>query len=99
MDQQGSYEVALETAKSLHGDLKRLKSEKGDHEPIPKARVGASLGIILGTGLGLTPELGLAPTLEVGLGIVQQLTIKAAIMVTYRACVHGPQMDPCPEGE
>ena len=41
-----------------------------DHELIPKARVGVSLGLILGTGLGLTPELGPGPALEADLGIM-----------------------------
>ena len=49
--------------------LKDLKVEKEDHEPIPKARVGVSLGLILGTGLGFAPGLSPGPTLEVDLGI------------------------------
>ena len=44
--------------------LKDLEVNKGDHELIPEARVGASLGLILGTGPGLSPGL----TLEADLG-------------------------------
>ena len=72
---------------------------KEDHKFIPEARVGVSLGLILGTSLGLTPELSPGPALEANLGIVQEPTVKAAIMVTYGAYVPVPQMDPCPEGE
>ena len=72
---------------------------KGDHELVPKARVGDGLGLVLGTGLGLIPELGSGPTLEADLGIVQEPTVKATIMVTYREYVPSPQMDPHPKGE
>ena len=41
-----------------------------DHELIPEARVGVSLGFVLGTSLGLTPELGPGPVLEANLGIM-----------------------------
>ena len=78
---------------------KVLKMEKEDHEPIPKARVGVSPGLILGTGLGLTPGCGPGPALEVNLGIGQGPTAKAATLVTHGAYVPGPQMDPHPEGE
>ena len=70
-----------------------------DHELIPKARVGVGLGLVLGTSLGLVPEHGPGPTLEANLGIMQEPTVKAAIMVTYGAYVPSPQMDPHPEGE
>ena len=46
-----------------------------------EARVGVGLGLILGTGPGLSP----GPTLEANLGIVQEPTVKAAIMMTYVA--------------
>ena len=48
---------------------KDSKVEKEDHEPVPKARVGVGLGLILGTSLGLTPGLGPGPALEVNLGM------------------------------
>ena len=74
-------------------------NEGEDHELVPKARIGVSLGLVLGTSLGLTPELGPGLTLEASLGIMQGPTVQAAIMVTYRAYVPGPQMDLHPEGE
>ena len=74
-------------------------NEEEDHELVPEARVGVSLGLILETGLGLTPELNPGPTLEASLGIMLGLTVKAAIMVTYGAYAPSPQMDLCPEGE
>ena len=67
---------------------KGLEVNKGeDHELIPKARVGDSLGLILGNSLGLTPELSPGPTLEANLGNVWELTVKATIMVTHGAYV------------
>ena len=68
---------------------------KGDHRLIPEARVGASLGLVLGISLGLGP----GPVLEANLGTKQGPTVKAAIMVTHGVCVPGPQMDCCLEGE
>ena len=94
LGQQESYEAALWAAHLGHwrppkpSEVTSKDSEvnKGeDHEVIPKARVGVSLGLILRTSLGLTPELGPGPTLEVNLGIMQEPTVKAAIMVTYGA--------------
>ena len=75
--------------------LKDSKVEREDHKPIPKAREGIGLGLVLGTGLGLTPGLGPGPALDVDLGIEQELTVKATIMVTHRAYVPSPQTDPC----
>ena len=48
---------------------KDSKLEKEDHEPVPKARVGVSQGLILGTGLGLAQGLSPGSALEVDLGI------------------------------
>ena len=64
-----------------------------DHELVPKARVGVSLRLVLGTGMGLVPELNPGPGLEANLGIVQEPRVKAAIMVTYRAYVPSHPMD------
>ena len=44
--------------------LKDSEVNKGDHKLIPKARVGASLELALGTGPGLNPR----PTPEANLG-------------------------------
>ena len=62
-----------------------------DHEPIPKFRVRVGLGL----ALGLSPR----PVLEVNLGIRQGLIAKAATMVTHKAYVLSPLMDPLLEGE
>ena len=66
-------------------------NEGKDHGLIPAARVEVSLG--------LTLEIGPGPTPEAGLGIVLGPTVKAALMVTYGACVPGPQTNLCPGGE
>ena len=87
----------LKPSKVTSKDSEVNKEE--DHKLVPKARVGVSLGLILGTSLGLIPELGPGPTLEADLGIVQEPRIEATIMMTYRAYVPGHPMDNCPEEE
>ena len=108
LDQQGSYEAALwvahqralETAKALQSDLRDLEVSEGeDHKLVPAAKVGVSLGLALETGPGLTLEISPGPAPEAGLGIVLGPTVKAALMVTYRAYIPSPQMNLCPEGE
>ena len=71
--------------------LKDWKVEEEDHEPMPKVKVGVSLGPIPGPGPG--------PSLGVNLGIGQGPIAKPAIMVTHKAYVLSPLMDPLLKGE
>ena len=79
----------LKPSRVTSRDLAVSKGE--DHELIPAAKVGV--------GLGLTLEISPGPTPEAGLGIVLGPTVKAALMVTYRVYVPGPQTNLGPEGE
>ena len=82
-------------------------SKGEDHGHIPAAKVEAGLelaletgpGLTLETGPGLALEIGPGPAPEAGLGIVLGLTVKATLMVTYRAYIPGPQTNLCPGGE
>ena len=79
--------------------LRGLAVSKEDHQLVPTAKVGVSLELTLETGPGITLQIGPGPTPEASLGIVLGPTVKAALMVTYRAYVLSPQMNLCPEGE
>ena len=70
---------------------KDSKVGEEDHMPVPKVRVGVSLG--------LAPGLGPGPALEVNLRIGRGLTAKATIRVTHKAYVLSPLMDSLFEGE
>ena len=77
-----------------------LAVSKGeDHGLIPAAKVEVGLELALETGPGLALEIGPGPAPEASLGIVLGPTVKAALMVTYGACIPGPQTNLCPGGE
>ena len=63
-------------------------NEEKDHGLIPAARVEASLELTLEVSPGLTLEIGPGR-----LEIMLEPTVKAALMVTYKACVPGPPMN------
>ena len=100
MAPQVAHQRALETAKALQSDLKRLGSEKGeDHRLVPAGKVEVSLEPALETSPGLALEISPGSTPEASLGIMLGLTVKAALMVTYGTWVPGPQTNLCPGGE
>ena len=66
-------------------------NEEEDHELVPKARVGVGLGLVLETSLGLAIELNPGPAPEASLGIMLGMTVKAAVIVTYRAYAPSPR--------
>ena len=70
-----------------------------DHELGHAAKVGVSLEHTLDTGQGPALEIGPGPTPGANLGIVLGPTVKAALMVTYRAYIPGPKTNLHPEGE
>ena len=82
-------------------------NEGKDHGLTHAARVEASLELTLGVSPGLALEIGPGLTLEInpgldleaGLEIMLGPTVKAALMVTYRACIPGPPSNLCPGGE
>ena len=67
------------------------KNERKDHRLIPIVKVEVVPELILEVGLKLTLEVVPALTLEVGLEMVLEPTVKVTLMVTYGACILGPQ--------
>ena len=80
--------------------LRGLAASKGeDHGLVSTTKVEVGLEPALETGPGLALEISLEPAPEAGLGIMLWPTVKAALMVTYRMCIPGPQMNLCPGAE